>query len=99
MSGTSQLRTVLEAVAGKALEPGVAGLKGVLMLFIVYALAGIKEGHALLLCFLQLSWPHRGFGEGWTLLNIFCYGFGYCLILRENGFLMPLTFHLGVNPV
>lgn len=39
-------------------------------------------------------------GGGWTLLNLFGRGFGHWLILRkENGFLMPLLFHLGFNPV
>lgn len=36
LSGTSQLKAVLRAVVGRnALEPGVAGLKGVSLEFIV----------------------------------------------------------------
>ena len=99
LSGTSQQRTALGAATGEGQETGLAGLHGLHGLSLeltVQALERVKE--ALLL--LQLSSLHGAFGGRWTLLSLFCLGFGHFLILTaENAFLMPLTFCVRVNPL
>lgn len=96
LSGTSQQRTALGAATGEGQETGLTRLHGLLLELTVQALECVKE--ALLL--LQLSSIHGAFGGRWTLLSLFCLGFGHFLILTaENAFLMPLTFRVRVNPV